>query len=132
LAFDRFKEVALGVERALTRLPAGNIALGELPYVISEVPEPGVAKLLQQFLQHKDALAVASALEVLVDLGDPSAGPAIVRLERDNRTVPLEEDEDGQMAHVTIGELAREAKAILGGHGGRPGQGTRRESRGRH
>src|SRR5271163_2889676 len=34
LAFDRFKEVAQGVERALDRLPAGSPALSELPYLI--------------------------------------------------------------------------------------------------
>ena len=35
LAFDRFKEVALGVERALERLPKGNPALAELPYLLA-------------------------------------------------------------------------------------------------
>src|SRR4051812_3449966 len=36
-AFDRFKEVALGIERALERLPVGNAALCELPYMLVEV-----------------------------------------------------------------------------------------------
>ena len=50
LAFDRFKEVALGVERALERLPGTSPALAELPYLLAEVPEPGVRKLLGRFL----------------------------------------------------------------------------------
>src|SRR5579862_2831515 len=32
LAFDRFKELALAVERALERLPLGHAALTELPF----------------------------------------------------------------------------------------------------
>src|SRR5271166_1983032 len=72
LAFDRFKEVALGVERALERLPSGSPALAELPYLLAEVPEPGVMKLLARFLAHKDPDAVASAIEALVEAGDPS------------------------------------------------------------
>src|ERR1019366_248469 len=52
LALDRFKDVALGVERALARLPEGNPALAELPYLLAEVPEPGVSKLLARFLAH--------------------------------------------------------------------------------
>src|SRR5580704_8932896 len=32
-AYDRFKEVALGVERALDRLEPGQVALAELPYL---------------------------------------------------------------------------------------------------
>lgn len=72
-AFDRFKEVALGIERALQRLPAGHLALAELPYVIAEVPEPGVIKLLGLFLKHADPEAVAGALEASVESLDECA-----------------------------------------------------------
>src|SRR6516225_3680136 len=71
LAFDRFKEVALGVERALERLPEGSPALSELPYLLVEVPEPGVEKLLARFLAHRDPDAVAAGIEALVEVGDP-------------------------------------------------------------
>src|SRR5580698_9960444 len=54
LAFDRFKEVALGTERALGRLPPGNPALLELPYLLSGIGEPGVRKLLGRFLLNED------------------------------------------------------------------------------
>lgn len=71
LAWDRFKEVALGVERALDRLPEGNPALSELPYLLAELPEPGAIKLLARFLAHPDPDAVAAAVEALVEAGDP-------------------------------------------------------------
>lgn len=112
-AFDRFKEVALGVERALERWPDGSLALEELPYILLEVGEPGVLKLLGRFLAHKDPRAVASAIEALVELGDPAALPLVASLEKDKREVSLEDEEGGEEGHVTIGELAQEAHEIL-------------------
>jgi HEAT repeat protein len=113
LAFDRFKEVALGVERALERLPPGNPALAELPYVLAEVPEPGVLKLFTRFLAHADADAVASAIEALVESGDPSILPMLEPLAADARKVELE-DEGGTEGEATIAELVAEARSILG------------------
>lgn len=113
LAYERFKEVALGVERALDRLPVGSPALSELPYLIAEIPEPGAAKLLGRFLRHKDPEAVAAAIEALVEIGDPMAMPLLAPLEKDPRAVQLD-DEDGEEGKVTIGELASEARALLG------------------
>jgi HEAT repeat protein len=112
LAFDRFKEVALGVERALERLPSGNSALLELPYLLGGIGEPGVRKLLGRFLAHEDPEAVAAAIEVLVDMGDTGAAALIAPLERDTREVSLE-DEEGEEGTSTIGELATEAKKLL-------------------
>jgi len=112
LAFDRFKEVALGVERALERLPAGNPALAELPYVLAEVPEPGVLKLFSRFLAHQDPDAVASAIEALVESGDPSVLPMLDPLAADGRKVQLE-DEGGTEGEATIAELVAEARSIL-------------------
>jgi HEAT repeat protein len=112
LAFDRFKEVALGVERALQRLPEGNPALAELPYLVAEIPEPGVMKLLARFLAHKDPDAVASAIEALVELGDPSVLPLLEPLAGDARRVELE-DEGGTEGDASIGELVSEARALL-------------------
>jgi HEAT repeat protein len=114
LAFDRFKEVALGVERALERLPSGSPALAELPYLLAEVPEPGVLKLLARFLAHKDADAVASAIEALVEAGDPSVLPLLEPLAADARKVQLE-DEGGTEGEATIAELVAEARSILAG-----------------
>lgn len=121
LAFDRFKEVAKGVERALVRLPSGSPALPELPYILAELPEPGVVKLLGQFLAHADADAVAAGIEAMVELGDPSSVRLIEALLEDTRTIELEgEEPDGEGTEVTIGELAQEALDILSG-GEEPG-----------
>ena len=113
LAFERFKEVALGVERALKRLPVGSPALPELPYLLAEIPEPGVSKLLGQFLGHADPDAVAAGIEALVDLGDPTCIKHLEALVGDTRTVEMLEEQDGAAEEVTIGELAEEAVAIL-------------------
>ncbi len=117
LAFDRFKEVALGVERALARLADGSPALAELPYLLAEVPEPGVFKLLGLFLAHKDPDAVASAIEALVEIGDPSALPLLEALVGDARRVELE-DEGGTEGDASIGELVVEARALLNANAG--------------
>jgi HEAT repeat protein len=115
LAFDRFKEVAKGVERALKRLPAGSPALPEIPYILAEIPEPGVMKLLGQFLAHADPDAVAASIEAMVELGDPAAIKLIAPLAGDKRTVELADDEaEDESAEVTLGELAAEAVDILG------------------
>jgi HEAT repeat protein len=113
LAFDRFKDVALGVERALARLPEGNPALAELPYLLAEVPEPGVSRLLARFLAHRDPDAVASAIEALVEIGDPAARALLEPLAKDGRRVELE-DEGGTEGDASIGELVAEALSLLG------------------
>lgn len=111
LAFDRFKEVALGIERAIERLPKGSPALSELPFLLAEVGEPGCAKLLGRFAQNADAEIVASAIEAMAELGDPAAIPFLEKLERDGRQVQLDEEEGGE--RVSIADLAHEAKEIL-------------------
>lgn len=112
LAFERFKEVAKGIERALKRLPAGSPALPELPYVLAEVPEPGVVKLLEQFLKHEDPDAVAAAIEVGVEIGDPIFVKHLEPLTEDTRTVEMADD-SGEPAEVTLGELAQDAIDIF-------------------
>jgi HEAT repeat protein len=112
IAFDRFKEIALGIERALSRLPQGSPALSELPYLLAEVAEPGCLKLLGSFLAHEDPEAVAAAIESLVELGDPAAAPLLKPLEKDSRQVQIEEEE-GDGGRVSIGELASEARQLL-------------------
>lgn len=113
LAFDRFKEVALGVERALQRLSPESLALSELPYVLASVPEPGVTKVLEKFLSHANADAAATAIEALVEVGDPSAAKAIARLHGDTRQVDLMGEDGGDGSLVSLGELADEAAALL-------------------
>ena len=116
-AFERFKEVAQGIERALGRLPVGSAALPELPYILAEVPEPGVLKLIEKFLKHEDADAVAAAIEVAADMGDPALIKHLEKLEGDKRTVDMAADDSDEPSEVTIGELAEEAIGILSGEG---------------
>jgi HEAT repeat protein len=111
LAFDRFKEVAEAAERAVKRLPAESHALRELPFVVAEVAEPGVPKILRGWLAHKSAEVVAAAIEALAALGDPAAIPELKKLVRDPRTVML--DEDSEEAQAAIGALADEAIAMI-------------------
>ena len=115
LSFERFKEVALGIERALAKLPADHLALSELPYILIEVPEPGVVKLVHRFLEHPNEEVVAAAIEACVELGDASSVPKLSRLERDKRLVELDDGESDRSADgsVTIGELAKEARLLL-------------------
>jgi HEAT repeat protein len=112
LAFERFKEVALGIERALVRLPSGSPALLELPYLLAGIGEPGVRKLLAKFLLHPDPEAVSAAIEAIVDMGDVGARPLLEPLVDDSRKVSLEDDE-GEEGTVTLGELAKEAVKLL-------------------
>ena len=116
-AFERFKEVAQAVERALTRLPEGSPALPELPYILAEVPEPGVLKLVERFLKHQDADAVAAAIEVAADMGDPALIKHLEKLLDDKRTVDMAADDSDEPSEVTLGELAEEAIGLLTGEG---------------
>ncbi len=113
LAFERFKEVAGGVERALKRLPAGSPALPELPYILAEINEPGVVKLIGSFLGHKDPDAVAAAIEALAEVGDPAAIKLIEPLLHDERTVELADDGGDATSEASLGELATEAIELL-------------------
>ena len=117
IAFERFKEVALGIERAIERLPKDSPALSELPYLLAEVAEPGCVKLLGRFLAHSEADVVASAIEALAELGDPAGAPLLAPLVRDGRQVEVDDDGGdggGGGLMVTVGELAHEARELLG------------------
>lgn len=110
IAYERFKEVALGAERALKRLPVGSPALPEIPYLLVEIPEPGVIRLLEKFLKHADPDAVAAAIEVASTALDESLLPALEALRNDKRTVQMGGEEEGdQEEEVSIGDLAAEA-----------------------
>jgi HEAT repeat protein len=116
LASDRFKEVAQVVERQLASRSTESRALRELPYVFAMIPEGSSVKLLAKFLAHKEAEVVASAIEALVEIGDPSAARALEGLKRDKREVSVEDDGE-EPQDVTIAELAQEALTLLRGAG---------------
>lgn len=112
MAFERFKEVALGIERALSRFPKGSYALVELPYILVEIPEGGVIKLLGQFLKHPDPDAVGAAIEALVEVGDPAAIKLLEPMRQDTRVSRIGDDDQLQ-AEVAIGTLVQEAVEYL-------------------
>jgi HEAT repeat protein len=113
VGFDRYAEVARGVERALT-LPL-TFALQELPWVLIELGEPSVRKLLVRFLDSEDGDVVASAVEALAELGDAASIKDLKKLASDPREVDIEGDEGEET--VTVGDLAMEAIDALGGNG---------------
>ena len=123
LAWERFKEVALGVERALERLPSDSVALLELPYLLADIPEPGVLKLLGRFLRHENVDVVVSTVEALAEAGDPEALPLLTPLMKDARRVQMEDD-GGTEGEVAVGELVAEAVEMLKGNG----RGVRKDS----
>lgn len=110
VAYERYAEVARGVERALDA-PLSGPAMAELPYILAEVGEPSALPLLRRFLAHHEADAVAAAVESLVQLADPAAVEDLEELVDDERVVTLEDLEEETTA--SIGELAREAIEAL-------------------
>ncbi len=106
--YARYKELALAIERALDRLPKDSIALQELPYLLAELPEPSVTKLLGRFLALESPDAASAAIEALVEVGDPGAVKLLTPLADDARTV----DVAGE-TRITVGELAKEAIDLL-------------------
>jgi HEAT repeat protein len=117
VGFERYAEVARGIERALAReggaAHEGRAALQELPWILVELSEPSARPLITRFLQHSRVEVIASAVEALAELGDPDAVKDLLPLERDTR--PVELDEEGGDATATLGELVRETLSELRG-----------------
>jgi HEAT repeat protein len=110
VAYDRYAEVARAIERTLASGASGP-AMRELPWVIAEIAEPSAVALISGFLAHSDGEIVASAVEALTRLGDPSAVAALRKLLDDPRVVTIEEADEELTS--TVGELASEALAAL-------------------
>jgi len=110
VAFQRFKEVARGVERALDRGHEGA-AMQELPFVLTEVRDPDPVPLVARFLGHPRPEVVGAAIEALAAYGDPAAAKHIEPLVEDEREATLDELDE---APTKIGELAEAALEELG------------------
>ncbi|MDD9933574.1 MAG: hypothetical protein OXT09_08225 [Myxococcales bacterium] len=111
VAFERYAEVARGIERLLER-PDGGHALRELPFLLAEVGEPSARPLIARFLKRDDINVQASAIEALAVLGDEAAIAEIAPFRDDGRRL---EPEDEDEPSATLGELATEAIEALGG-----------------
>lgn len=111
LGYERYAEVARGVERALDR-NADGIAMSELPWILAEIAEPSALPLIRRFLDHPSADVVAAAIEALAQLQDPEALADLERFVGDQRIVTIEDFEDE--TKTTLGELAEDALEMLG------------------
>ncbi len=110
LGYERYAEVARGIERALDG-GADGLAMSELPWVLAEIAEPSALPLLRRFLDHRSADVVAAAIEALAQLQDPDAIPDLERFLGDARMVVIEDFEDE--TKTTLGELAADALEML-------------------
>ena len=70
-------------------------------------------KLLARMMTLPNADVVASAIEASTEVGDPALAKAIAKLVDDKRAVTMDDDE-GESATVTVGQLALEALDLLG------------------
>ena len=111
VAYERFKDVAQTIERALDRKHDG-MSMQELPFILNRVHDPDPIPLIARFLAHRSGEIVAAAVEALVQLGDPAAMPHIEKLVDDKREVTVEELDPGP---ITLGDLAASALEELGG-----------------
>ncbi len=106
VGFERYAEVARGIDRALDRGDSG-LAMSELPWVLAEIAEPSALPLIRRFLDHSSADVIAGAIEALSQLGEPEAAKDLERFVGDPRTVIVEDFEDE--TKTTLGELAEQA-----------------------
>ena len=111
LGYERYAEVARGIERALDR-NADGLAMSELPWVLAEIAEPSALPLIRRFLDHPSSDVAAAAIEALAQLRDPEALRDLERFVGDSRVVIIEDFEDE--TKTTLGELAEDALEMLG------------------
>ncbi|MDH5493318.1 MAG: HEAT repeat domain-containing protein [Myxococcales bacterium] len=110
VGFERYAEVARAMERAMD-VGMGMPAMGEIPWILLEIGESSAFGLIRRLLEHEEAEVVASAIESLVEFGDPAAIAALRPLIDDPREVSAEDFEEETSA--TIGMLAEEALEAL-------------------
>ncbi|MBW2225230.1 MAG: HEAT repeat domain-containing protein [Deltaproteobacteria bacterium] len=121
LGYERYAELARGIERALDR-NADGVAMSELPWVLAEIAEPSwvlaeiaepsALALIRRFLDHSSPDVAAAAIEALAQLANPEALADLERFVGDSRVVLIEDFEDE--TKTTLGELAEEALEMLG------------------
>lgn len=93
-------------------LEEGGLRAEEMPFLLVDIEEPEVVRIIERFLSSPNAEVVASAIEALAELGDSSAIGALEALRGDKRTVAVDEDEASQ-ADWTVGQLVEDAIEML-------------------
>ncbi len=91
-------------------LEKGGVGAEEMPFILAEVDDAEVPRLLARFLASAEADVVASALEAVVECGDPESVADVEKLVGDSREVLVEE---GEAEKTTIGQLAEDARDLL-------------------
>ncbi len=92
-------------------LKKGGTAAEEMPFVLLEVDDPEIPRILEKFLKSSEGEVVAAAIEALIEIGDPESESAIKALANDKREVTLDEGSGDET--TTIGQLAKDALAML-------------------
>ena len=92
-------------------LKKGGTAAEEMPFVLLEVDDPEIPKILEKFLKSSEGEVVAAAIEALIEIGDPDCEAALKALVDDKREVTLDEGMEDET--TTIGSLAQDAIAML-------------------
>jgi HEAT repeat protein len=111
VGYERYAEVARGIERALDR-DADGPAMSELPWILAEIAEPSALPLIRRFLSHPNPEVIAAAIEALAQLQEPDAISDLEPFVDDPREVIIEDFE--HETKTTLAELAREALDMLG------------------
>ncbi len=116
VGYSRYAEVARAIEKLIDEGKAIT-ALKEVPFVLAEIGEPGGVKLCLRLTKHANGDVVASAVEALAKLGDPSVIKDLEKLRNDKRVV---EDDGADDEHAgpesgghTVGDLVDEALEYL-------------------
>jgi HEAT repeat protein len=112
VGFERYAELARGIERALDRNASGP-SMGELPWILCEIAEPSATALIARFLRIANVEIVASAVEALAELGDPAAITHLKPLVGDAREIEI--DDGGESLSATLGDLVSETIESLQG-----------------
>ena len=110
LGYERYAEVARGIERALEQNADGP-AMSELPWVLAEIGEPSALPLIRRFLENENADVVAAGIESLAQLRDPDSIPDLERFLEDSRVVIIDDFEEE--TKTTLAELAADALEIV-------------------
>jgi HEAT repeat protein len=93
-------------------LEKSGIGAEEMPFILAELDEPEVPRLLERFLESQNPDVVAAALEAMVECGDEDSIPAVEKLVDDPREVQVEESPNND-DKTTVGQLARDALDLL-------------------